>query len=62
MVPFKLVQGNQVLSLVEGDFRAFRHVAGTVGFLSRWYGYLGEPIELHKWNQASFRVLRGNSS
>ena len=37
-----------------------RVAAGNLGFLSSCYGYLGEPLELHKGSQASFQVLRGN--
>ena len=36
-------------------------MAGNSEFLSSKDGYLGEPLELRKGIQASFRVLKGNA-
>ena len=38
-----------------------RVVVGNTGFISSGECYLGDPLELHKWSQVSFRISRGNS-
>ena len=44
-----------------GNMGILSSCAGILGFLLSYGRYLGEPLELHKGSQASFRISRGNS-
>ena len=54
-IPLESKQGNLPSSRDELANTASSHVvAGYSGFFLSYGEYLGEPLELHKWSQASF--------